>query len=221
MTDRRESDARGRVARPPSPGAVWVGACILLAACATTPAPPKARLLRPGPQNLPVNTVTGEIIIAQLERATVSIRALSRDALGRYYGGQRDLVNPFADLPAGAPRPTAFLLHLRNDSPDPLSFDPTAARLADQEGRRQVPLDYPALYAFLVGAERGAERLRAVQRTVLTATVAVPPGGERQGLLLFPELPVGARAVLLDLASLYRGSAPQLVVFQFLVVEEP
>ncbi len=221
MTHKPESDARGRVARPPSPGAVLVGICILLAACATRPAPPKTRLLRPGPQSVPVNTVTGELIIAQLERATVSIRALSWDALGRYYGGQRDLVNPFADLPTGAPRPAAFLVHLRNDSPDPFSFDPTAARLADQEGRRQGPLDYPALYAFLAGAERGAGRLRAVQRTVLTATVVVPPGGERQGLLLFPELPAEARAVLVDLASVYRGSAPQLVVFQFLVVEEP
>ena len=221
MTHEPESDARGRVARPPSPGAVLVGICILLAACATRPAPPKARLLRPGPQSLPVNTVTGELIIAQLERATVSIRALSWDALGRYYGGRRDLVNPFADLPAGAPRPAAFLLHLRNDSSDPLSFDPTAARLADQEGRRQGPLDYPALYAFLAGLEGGAGRLRAVQRTVLTATVTVSPGGERQGLLLFSELPAEARAVLVDLASVYRGSAPQLVVFQFLVVEEP
>ncbi|MGH7408440.1 MAG: hypothetical protein ACREKF_10620, partial [Candidatus Methylomirabilales bacterium] len=71
MTHKPESDPRGRAARLPSPGAVLVGICVLLAACATTPAPPKARLLRPGPQSLPVNTVTGELIIAQLERATV------------------------------------------------------------------------------------------------------------------------------------------------------
>jgi len=221
VTDRPEHDARGRVARPPSPGAALVGVCVLLAACATSPAPSKVRLLRPGPQSLPANTVTGELIIAQLEGATVSIRALSWEALQRFYGGQRDLANPFADLPAGAPRPTAFLLDLRNDSPDPLSFDPTAARLVDQEGRRQGALDYPALYASLAGLEGGTARLRAVQRTVLTSTVVVPPGGERQGLLLFPELAAGARAVLVDLASLYRGSAPQLLVFQFLVVEEP
>ena len=221
MTDRLESDARGRVGRLPSPGAVLFGVCVLLTACATTPAPPKARLLRPGPQSLPANTVTGELIIAQLEGATVSIRALSWEALQRFYGGQRDLANPFADLPAGVPRPAAFLLHLRNDSPEPLSFDPTAARLADQEGRRQGPLDYPALYASLAGLEGGTARLRAVQRTVLTSTVVVPPGGERQGLLLFPELAAGARAVLVDLASLYRGSAPQLLVFQFLVTEQP
>lgn len=221
MTDRLDRDIRGRVARPPSPGAVLVGLSLLLAACATSPALPKARLLRPAPQSVPANTVTGEQIIAQLERATVSIRALPWDALQRYYEGQRDRVNPFADLPADAPHPTAFLLDLRNDSPDPLSFDPSAARLADQEGRRLVPLDYPGLYASLAGLERGAERLRAVQRTVLTATVVVPPGGERRGFLLFPELPAGARAVLVDLAGLYRGSAPQLLVFQFVVVDQP
>lgn len=221
MTDRRDRDVRGRAARPPSPGAVLAGLCVLLAACAASPALPKARLLRPAPQSVPANTVTGELIIAQLERATVSIRALSWEVLQRYYERQRDLVHPFADLPAEAARPTAFLLDLRNDSPEPLSFDPSAARLADQEGRRLVPLDYPGLYEFLSGLERGAERLRAIQRTVLTATVVVPPGAERRGLLLFPELPAGARAVLVDLAGLYRGSAPQLLVFQFVVVEKP
>ena len=221
MTDQRASDARGRVVRPLSPGAVLVGVCVLLVACATTADRPKARLLHPAPQSLPINTVTGDLIIAQLERATVSLRALPWEGLQRFYAAQRDLVNPFADLPAGSPRPTVFLLHLRNDSSDTLSFDPTAATLADQEGRRRAPLDYPALYATLAGLERGAERLRAVQRTALTATVIVPPGGERRGLLLFPELPADARAVLVDLASLYRGSAPQLLVFQFLVTEQP
>lgn len=222
MTDQRARDARGRVVRPPSPGLLLsVGLSVLLAACATTADRPKARLLLPGPQSLPINTVTGDLIIAELERATVSLRALSWDGLQRFYAAQRDLVNPFADLPAGDARPTTFLLHLRNDSPDPLSFDPTAARLADQEGRRQAPLDYPALYVTLAGREQGAERLRAIQRTALTATVIVPPGGERRGLLLFPELPADARAVLVYLASLYRGSAPQLLVFQFLVTEQP
>jgi hypothetical protein len=198
-----------------------VGLSVLLAACATTADRPKARLLSPAPQSLPINTVTGELIIAQLERVTVSLRALSWEALQRFYAAQRDLVNPFADLPAGNPGPTAFLLHLRNDSPDALSFDPTAARLADQEGRRKAPLDYPALYGTHAGLERGAERLQAIQRTTLTTTVIVPPGGERRGLLLFPELPADARAVLVDLASFYRGSAPQLLVFQFLVTEQP
>jgi len=221
VTARPERNARGRVAGPPSPGAVLVGVCVFLAACTSSPALPKARLLRPGPQTLPLNTVSGELVIAELDRATATVRALSWAALQRYYEAKRDLVNPFADLPAEAPRPTAFLLHLGNDSPDPLSFDPTTARLADQEGRRLATLDYPALHAFLAETERGTERLQAVQRTVLTATVVVPPGGQRQGLLLFPELPAGARAVLVDLGSLYRGSAPQFVVFQFLVVEEP
>jgi len=223
VTAQRPRDARGRVVRPPSPGLLFlIGLSVLLAACATTPDRPKARLLLPAPQSLPINTVTGDLIIAQLERATVSLRALSWEALQRFYGAQRDLIDPFADLPPpGNPRLTAFVLHLRNDSGDALSFDPTAATLADQEGRRKAPLDYPALYGTLAGLERGAERLRAIQRTVLTATVVVPPGGERRGLLLFPELPADARAVLVDLASLYRGSAPQLVVFQFLVVEEP
>ena len=220
MTGRPTRDVRGRAGRPPSPGAALLGACLLLAACAGTPGAPKARLLRPGPQSLPSNTVTGDFIIAQLEQATVSIRALPREGLDRYYQSQRDVIHPFADLPAGAPQPTAFLLHLRNDSPDPLSFDPTAARLVDQEGRRLIPLDYAALYAFLAGIGQGGERLRAVQRTVLTATIAVPSGGERWGLLLFPELSAGARAVLVDLAGLYRGSAEQLLVFQFVVVEE-
>jgi hypothetical protein len=55
---------------------------------------------------------------------------------------------------------------------------------------------------------------------VLTGAVVVPSGAERWGLLLFPELSAGARALLLDLAGLYRGSAEQLLVFQFVVVEE-
>lgn len=222
MTDQRARDARERVVRPPSPGLLFlVGLSVLLAACATTADRPKGRFLSPAPQSLPSNTVTGDLIIAQLERATVSLRALSWEALQRFYGAQRDLVNPFADLPAGKPRPTAFVLHLRNDSSDALSFDPTAATLADQEGRRQPPLDYPALYDTLHSLEGGAERLRAIQRTVLTATVIVSPGGERRGLLLFPELRAEARAVLVDLAGLYRGSAPQLLVFQFLVIDQP
>lgn len=220
MTGRPAGDVRGRAGRPPSPAVFLLGGCLLLAACAGTAAAPKARLLRPGAQSLPANTVTGDFIIAQLDRATVSIRALSWEGLEGYYQSQRGLTHPFADLPAGAPRPTAFLLHLRNDSPDPLSFDPTAARLVDQEGRRLASLDYPALYVFLAGIDQGAERLRAVQRTVLTGAVVVPSGGERWGLLLFPELSAGARALLLDLAGLYRGSAEQLLVFQFVVVEE-
>ena len=57
----------------------------------------------------------------------------------------------------------------------------------------------------LAEAEDAAPRLVSLQATLLSRFVVIPPGGQREGLLLFPSVRPKVVHFLLDLSSFFVG----------------
>lgn len=60
--------------------------------------------------------------------------------------------------------------------------------------------------------------LQAAQKGVLTGYLVIPADGSREGLLVFPAFPKDAKAIFLQFTSLYVGSTPFPLIFEFEVV---
>ena len=187
-----------------------------LAACASGPS--GEAMLRPGPQRLPTLRAQGDLVIATLQGATMTVQPLSQEGLDAYYSRRPALVNPFKTLQKDASRPLAFIVRIQNLGRDRINFDPSQALLVDQQNHRTTPLSYDELYSTLSQGNEPARALQALEETVLTNYVVVPPKIDREGLLLFPPAEPGAKAIILEIGSFYIGSAEQLLLFEFEVL---
>jgi hypothetical protein len=192
---------------------------ISLAACAS--GPKGEAVLRPGPQRLPTMRAQGDLVIATLQGAAVTVQPLTREGLDTYYSRRPSLVNPFKMLPKGANRPLAFNVRIQNIGRDRVNFDPSQALLVDQQDRRAAAFSYDELYSLFSETDQPDRALQALQETVLTNFLVIPPKIDRAGLLLFPRPEPEAKIVILDMGSFYVGSVEQLLLFEFEVTRVP
>lgn len=178
-------------------------------------------MLRPGPQRLPTLRAQGDLIIATLAGATVTVEPLTEKGLDAYYARPPSLLNPFKQLPKGTKGPLAFILRIQNVGRDRVTFDPGQAVLVDQQNRRSIAFSYDELYGLLAEQRNSAKALQTVEETVLTKLLVVPPQLDREGLLLFPSPDPEAKVLILEVGSFYVGSAEQLLLFEFEIRRAP
>ena len=188
-------------------------------ACASVPS--GEAMLRPGPQRLPTLRAQGDLVIATLAGATVTAEPLTDKDLDAYYARRPALVNPFKQRPKGIKGPLAFILRIQNVGRERVNFDPGQAWLTDQQDHRSAVLSYDELYSLFSEKGESAKVLRALEETVLTSLLVVPPKVDREGLLIFPPLDPAAKMVILDVGSFYVGSTEQLLLFEFEVRRTP
>jgi len=191
----------------------------MLAACASGPS--GEAMLRPGPQRLPTLRAQGDLVIATLQGAAMTVQPLSPEGLDAYYLRRPSLINPFKTLSKPADRPLAFIVRIQNLGRERISFDPSQALLEDQEGHRTAAFSHDELYSVFSEGDEPARALQALEETILTNYVVVPPKIDRDGLLLFPPPGPDAKALILELSSFYIGSAEQLLLFEFEVLRLP
>jgi hypothetical protein len=193
----RRSSGRGWRAR-----ALALGALAFLAACAT---PPKSTdlSLRPSPQQPPTHQVVGESIVAALGGADVTVGWLPREGVERFYAARQGLANPFTDDVWTEAPPTVFALRIRNTLSEPIQFDPAISLLSTEGGRRLHPMLYDEIYEGLVDLQDSARRLQSLQATLLDRLMSIPPGGQREGIIVFRPFDPRAKQLTLELTSLY------------------
>ncbi|MGH2670126.1 MAG: hypothetical protein ACRDH5_13610 [bacterium] len=190
-----------------------------LVACASGPSG-EARL-RPGPQRLPHLRAQGDLIIATLEGASVTVQSLTPKELDAYYSGRPALVNPFKNLRDAKLQSVAFVVRIQNQGRQRVTFDPSQAQLVDQRDHRVNAIPYDELFSAFSEGDESAKTLQSLQETILINLLVVPPKLDREGLLLFPQLDPNVKSVILRLDSFYLGSAAQLLLFEFQVLRTP
>ena len=210
--DHRE---RGRIARAFFLGAVLL---LLLAGCASAPKGEVSIL--PSPQRQATHQVVGESIVASLGGAAVTVRWLAATGVEQYFESKPGLLYPWPREVWKLAPPTVFLLRVRNQTPEDVQFDPTLAALVTQDGQRERPVSYEEMYQHLEGTEGAAARLQSLQATLLSRFVVIPPGGQREGLLVFPALGPKAKHLLLEFASFYVGGRVVPGLFEFQVLRQ-
>lgn len=192
---------------------------ITCTACASGPS--GEAMFRPGPQRLPTLRAQGDLVIATLAGATVTAEPLTDKGLDAYYARRPALVNPFKQRPKEAKGPLAFILRIQNVGRERVNFDPGQTWLTDQQNHRSAALSYDELYSLFSEKGESAKVLRALEETVLTNLLVVPPKVDREGLLIFPPLDPAAKMIILEVGSFYVGSAEQLLLFEFEVRRTP
>jgi hypothetical protein len=176
--------------------------------------------IRPTLQLQPTHQVVGDAIIASLGGVTVTVRWLHASAVEQYYAARKGLAYPWPREVWKEAPPAVFLLGLRNQSREEVQFDPVLTALVDQHGHRERAIPYEDLYLRL-GAEEGTgPRLLSLQATLFSRFVVIPPGGQREGLLVFPTLDPETKHLVLELASLFLGGHVVPGLFEFQVVRE-
>jgi len=187
-----------------------------ISGCAAGPKPPGPPSLRPLPQQPPTHQIVGNAIVASLGGAGVTLGWLGEGATEHYFISRPGLVSPWPkEVWKDAP-PTVFLLRIRNTSREEVQFDPGTASLTNQEGNRQRPIPYEEFYMRLAEQPDAQERLRSLQSALLTRFVVLTPGGQRDGLLVFPGTEPPSKFLLLEIGSFFVGgrSTPGLFSFQ-------
>jgi hypothetical protein len=91
----------------------------------------------------------------------------------------------------------------------------------DQEDQRTAALPYDELYSIFSKGDQPDPALQALQETILTNFLVIPPKIDRAGLLLFPRPEPEAKIVILDMGSFYVGSVEQLLLFEFEIHRAP
>jgi len=217
MPDRRTArQRRGWLAR-----AVVFGVGLLLTGCATTE-PLGPATLRPAPQsNIGTSQIVGEAIVASLGGVAVTVRWMDAGAVGTYYAGRPGLVSPWPqDVWTESP-PTVFLVRVRNQTHEEAQFDPAMTVLVAQDGNRDRPIPYEEMYMRLADTEHAGPRLVSLQATLLSRFLVIQPGGQREGLLLFPTIKPEAKHLLLELTSFFVGGRATPGRFEFQVLRQP
>ena len=152
----------------------------------------------------------------------MTAQPLSRNGLEAYYSRRPALVNPFKTLAVPvAIRPLAFLVRIQNLGRERINFDPSQALLVDQENRRAAALPYDELYTMFSEGNEPARALQAVEETILTNYMVIPPKIDREGLLLFPPPHLEAKTLILEIGSFHIGSVEQILLFEFEVRRAP
>lgn len=198
--------------------AFFFAAVLLSAGCATLPKGEVA--IRPSPQRQATHQVVGEAIVASLGGASVTVRWLPTAGVEQYFESKPGLVYPWSKEVWKSAPPTVFLLGVRNQTPQEVQFDPTLVGLVTQDGRRERPISYEEMYQHLEGTEGSGARLQSLQATLLSRFVVIPPGGRREGLLVFPTLGPEAKHLLLEFASFFVGGRNVSGLFEFQVLRE-
>jgi hypothetical protein len=109
---------------------------------------------------------------------------------------------------------------VRNQTPEEVQFDPALTALVTQQGRRERSVPYEDLYMHLAGQEGSGPRLLSLQATLFSRFVVIPPGGQREGLLVFPTLDPEAKHLGLELASFFIGGRNTPGLFEFQVLRQ-
>ncbi len=177
-------------------------------------------VLRPSPARQPTHQVVGESIIASLGGVAVTVRWLPASGVERFYGGKPGLVNPFPKETWKDAPPTVFLVQFRNQTSEDLQFDPALTYLVDQRGRRGVPLSFEEVYMGKSEAERSDPALRSLQATLFSRFLVLHPGGQREGLLVFPVLDPESKHLALEFSSLFIGGRGVPGLFEFQVLRQ-
>jgi len=208
---------RGRLVR-----AAVLGVGMLLTGCATTEKPLGPATLRPAPQsNIGTSQIVGEAIVASLSGVAVTVRWMDAGAIANYYAVRPGLVSPWPhDVWTESP-PTIFLVRFRNPTHEEVQFDPAMTVLVAQDGNRDRPIPYEEMYMRLAETENAGPRLVSLQATLLSRFLVIQPGGQREGLLLFPTIKPEAKHLLLDLPSFFVGGRATPGRFEFQVLRQP
>jgi len=194
------------------------GTVLFLAGCASSP---KGEVVvRPSPPTQPTQQVVGESIIASVGGAAVTVQWLPAPGMEQYYVGKPGLVNPFPQEDWKETPPTVFLVRVRNRTPEDVQFDPTLVSLVTQSGRRERPMSYEEMYMRLSEAEGTNARLRSLEATLLSRFVVLQPGGQREGLLVFPTLDPETKHLSLEFASFFIGGRAVPSLFEFQVLRQ-
>jgi len=159
--------------------------------------------------------------VASLGGVAVTVRWMDAGAVGGYYAGRPGLVSPWPqDVWTESP-PTIFLVRVRNQTHEEVQFDPAMTVLVAQDGNRDRPIPYEELYMRLADTENAGPRLVSLQATLLSRFLVVQPGGQREGLLLFPTIKPEAKHLLLELPSFFVGGRATPGRFEFQVLRQP
>jgi hypothetical protein len=208
---------RGRLTR-----AAVLGVGLLLTGCATTEKAPGPATLRPAPQsNLGTSQIVGEAIVASLSGVAVTVRWMDEGAIGKYYAGRPGLVSPWPRDVWMESRPTIFLVRFRNPTHEEAQFDPAMTVLVAQDGNRDRPIPYEEMYMRLAETENAGPHLVSLQATLLSRFLVLQPGGQREGLLLFPTIKPEAKHLLLEFPSFFVGGRATPGRFEFQVLHQP
>ncbi|RPI01751.1 MAG: hypothetical protein EHM71_16040 [Zetaproteobacteria bacterium] len=201
--------------------AVFLGALLLPAGCATTEKPLGPPTLVPAPQqHVTTNQVVGDAIVASLGGVSVTVRWMDSAAVGEFYSARPGLVSPWPQEVWTEAPPTLFLVRVRNQTHEESQFDPGMARLVTQDGDRDLPVPYEEMYMRLSDTENSGLRLQSLQATLLSRFLVIRPGGFREGLLLFPTVKPEAKYLVLDLGSFFVGGRPTPGHFAFQVLRK-
>ena len=206
---------------PNGPVARFFSLLLVISCTACASGPSGEAMLRPGPQRLPTLRAQGDLVIATLTGATVTVEPLTDKAIDAYYARRPALINPFKQHLKETKGLLVFLLRIQNVGQNRVNFDPGQALLVDQQNRRSAALSYDELYSLFSEKGESAKVLRTLDETVLTNLLVVPPKLDREGLLLFPPLDPEAKMVILEVGSFYVGSTEQLLLFEFEVRRAP
>ncbi|HSB68787.1 MAG TPA: hypothetical protein VLT62_05600 [Candidatus Methylomirabilis sp.] len=205
---------RGRFAR-----AFVFGLGLLAGGCASAP---KGSIVavQPGPQQQRTHQVVGDAIIASLGGVTVTVRWLGAQGVERFFEARPGLVYPWPKEVWQEAPPTIFLLQIRNPTRDEVQFDPGLVAVVTQGGQRERLMPYEDMYMRLAGEEGSGPRLLSLQAALFSRFVVISPGGQREGLLVFPTLDDKARHLLLELSSFFVGGRMTPGLFEFQVLRE-
>ena len=185
---------------------------LVLSGCAlTASAPPEKVGLRPAPSRTPTYTVSGRNIIATPGPLTVTVRPLAAEDVLAYFQKHRKK-NPFGKMRDDI---TPFYLRIENRSRDQLTLDSGLTILKDQKNRGVAAFDAAELFQTFA---ENPTLLQAAQKEVITGYLVIAPDRSREGLLVFPAIPKDAKAVFLQITSLYVGPTAFPLIFEFEVV---
>jgi hypothetical protein len=207
-------DKRGTLAR-----AFAFGLGMFLAGCASAP---KGSVIgiQPGPQLQSTHQVVGDAIVASLGGATATVRWLDAKEVEGFFRARPGLVSPWPrEIWQDAP-PTVFLLQVRSRTREEVQFDPGLVSLVIKGGKRERLIPYEDMYMALASEEGSGPRLLSLQAALFSRFVVIPPGAQREGLLVFPTLDPETNYLILELSSFFVGGRVIPGLFEFQVLRE-
>jgi hypothetical protein len=193
-----------------------LGMAWMAAGCGSTPKAVGPSAIRPTPQQPPTHQIVGDAIVASLAGVGVTLGWLGEEATEQYFRQRPGLVAPWPREIWKANPPTVFLLRIRNQTREEVQFDPGTAAATNQEGERDRLIPYEEFYMQLAEQPDAEARLRSLQSTLYSRFVVLPPGGQREGLLVFPTQEPKSKLLVLEIGSFFVGgrSTPGLFTFQ-------
>lgn len=129
--------------------------------------------------------------------------------------------DPFGPAPGGEPRYLTFQLSVENiGAKEPITFQPQSIVMAQENGERLFPLDYPEAYRRLAGGENTDPRLLDdLSKYLFDVGVSLSPGERIERLLVYPAERLHGRRLRMEFSFLeaFSSSTHYDVIF----VKEP